>query len=101
MLFKQTGFATIIGESTKGEGYGATPFSLHISSEEYNGKYQKEGRKKIGMSLVFSIEAPININGEIDYQNNYHTIPDIACKSKDALMVAMNQISLSKKQQSY
>lgn len=96
MLCKKTGFATIIGEPTKGEGYGATPFTLHISDGEYRGKYQSEGKTKIGMNIVFPIEAPINARGEIDYVNFYKTHPDIVCPSFQALEVAMQQIEMSK-----
>lgn len=92
MLCKNTGFATVIGEPTGGEGYGATPFVLNISNSEYTGKHTDSLKKKIGLNLVFPIEAPINDRGEIDYANFYKTIPDIMCSSEEALDVALNQI---------
>ena len=94
---KQTGFATIVGEPTLGEGYGATPFMLNISDCEYSGKYQRNGVKKVGMSLVFPIEAPINEKGEIDYNHFYRTIPDIMCTSEEALQVAIGEIEAQKR----
>lgn len=92
MLCKNTGFATVIGEPTRGEGYGATPFVLNISNSVYTGRHMNSLEKKVGLNLVFPIEAPINAMGEIDYANFYRIIPDIICPSEEALEVALNQI---------
>ena len=91
-LCKNNGFATVIGEPTRGEGYGETPFILKISNSEYVEKKKDSFEKKIGMNLIFPIEAPINEKGKIDYDHFYRTIPDILCTSEEALQVALNQI---------
>lgn len=101
MMCKRNAFATIIGEPTRGEGYGATPFNLQIVNQNYEYPVEKQGYQfqYRGANLVFPIEAPINEIGEIDYENYYRTIPDIICSSEEALQVALNQIELKKQQE--
>ncbi len=93
-ICKESKFATVIGEKTDGEGLGFTPFTLDIIDEDY--EYNITEGNKIytnnGIKMTFPIEAPINEQGEIDYENLYNTTPDIVCDGKDALKVAVQQI---------
>lgn len=96
MISKTTGFAKVIGEDTAGEGSGFTPFSLNILNKDFKFKI-KEGNKiyKIeGVVMNFPIEAPINENGEIDYEEHYNTKPDIRCDGEDALKKALEDIDI-------
>lgn len=94
IICKSSKFATVIGEKTDGEGFGFNPFTLDIVDK--NQEYVIDEGDKIynlkGITMTFPIEAPINKQGEIDYENFYNTIPDIICKSDDALYVALKQI---------
>lgn len=94
MLCKQNGFATVIGEKTKGEGFGLTPLSLQITNSNYTGKYNKKNAVIKGIKITIPVEAPINEKGEIDYENSYNTTPDILCDGKDALQIAYKQIEI-------
>ena len=78
-LCKKTHFATVVGERTSGEGAGMTPICININT-------------KAPIILRFPIEAPINDNGEIDYENAYSTIPDIQVESTNALEVTLKTI---------
>lgn len=82
-LCKQSGFATVIGEKTLGEGYGIDPISIKLGNEN-------------SFILRFPVEAPINEIGEIDYENCYCTVPDIECKSNEVLDITMNLIAEKK-----
>ncbi len=95
---KQTGYATIIGESTLGEGGGFTPFNIQLTSGVYNGKQSdkyKHEWKIIGrnMGLWFPTEAPINPEGKIQYEGYFNTKPDIECQSEETLQVALSLIN--------
>lgn len=79
-LCRSNNLATIVGERTLGEGYGMTPLSLQLCTS-------------IPLMLRFPIEAPINVYGDIDYENCYSTIPDIECKSDEALDIALAMIN--------
>jgi len=94
ILCKQNKFATVIGEKTKGEGFGLTPLSLQITDSNYTGKYNKNNVVNKGIKITVPLEAPINEKGQIDYQNSYSTTPDIICDGKDALQVAYKQIEI-------
>ncbi len=94
---KQSGYATIVGEPTLGDGGGFTLFHIQLADGIYNGvqskKYKNEW-KLIGknMGLYFSTDAPINNKGEIQYEGYFNTLPDIECKGEDALDVVLEQI---------
>ena len=90
---KQTGYATIIGEKTSGEGKGLTPLTLKIVDTPYTGKYSDERIIVKDMALRYTCEAPINEYGEIDYDNCYATSPDIKCASAGALDVCLELIN--------
>lgn len=80
--FKRTGFATLIGEDTKGEGDGLTPIEIKL----------KTG---INVSISLPVEAPINELGEIDY-TKYNTKPDIYCKEGQDLLQLAKDVLLDK-----
>jgi len=92
ILCKQNGFATVIGEKTKGEGFGLTPLSLQITNSKYTGKFNEKNAVIKGIKITIPVEAPINEKGEVDYQNCYNTTPHIVCDSKDAMQIAYKQI---------
>lgn len=94
---KQTGYATIIGESTLGDGGGFSLFHIKLANGVYNGKQSNkyiEEWKLIGknMGIYFSTEAPINEKGKIQFDGYFNTVPDIKCRSKDALNIALQHI---------
>lgn len=92
-MSKETGFATIIGSKTAGEGYGFTPLNLKLFSNEKEIIQQKGLKATIdGVSISLPIEAPINDMGDIDYENHYATSPDYYCDPDDALEVAFHLI---------
>ena len=93
---KDNNLATIIGEPTRGEGYGLTPLAITLTNKAYTGKYKKNYVQIQGVQIVFPIEAPINELGEIDYINNYNTNPDIRCSKEEALAVALDIINENK-----
>ena len=78
-LCKKSHFAKIIGENTRGEGYGLTPLFLTINT-------------KFPLMLRFTVEAPINELEQIDYKNEYNVTPDISCPGNNALNVALDII---------
>lgn len=94
---KQSGYATIVGEPTLGDGGGFSLFHIQLTNGVYNGiqseKYKNEW-KLIGknMGIWFSTEVPINSKGEMQYEGNFNTLPDIECKSEDALDIILKQI---------
>lgn len=99
---KQTGYATLIGETTKGEGNGFTPHKLKLSEGVYQTKRAETIRGKYGVIgkqvvLNFPTDAPINELGKIDYENFYNTKPDIECFSEDALDVALKITNKNKR----
>jgi hypothetical protein len=77
IMCKENGYALVIGEPTHGEGFGVNRPQIKINNA----------------TIMFPIEAPINEQGNIDYQNCYRTIPDIVCDSKLALDVALSMIN--------
>lgn len=83
---QKTKSAIVLGERTLGEGYGFTPLQLDLVNN-YCGKYRKN-RKARNVSLQFTLEAPINKLGKIDYKSNYCMIPDIECEPASALSIA-------------
>ncbi len=94
---KQSGYATVVGEATLGEGgYGRTPFNIQLTSGEYHGEREHEIRQngQIGenIGINFPTEAPINEKGEIQYEGFYNTIPDIECPKDQALDVVLSEI---------
>ncbi|MDD3397669.1 MAG: S41 family peptidase [Clostridia bacterium] len=95
---KTSGFATLIGQPTRGEGFGMNPFKIQITKSEYNGKYLSGYLPAIikGIEINYPIDAPINDLGEIDYENFYRTAPDIVCDASDALNVAFKEIEKKK-----
>ncbi len=98
---QKTGYATIIGSPTMGEGDGFTPFKLILSDDVYAGKEAKvllENYGRIGRKsyLNFPTDAPINSNGEIDYEHCYATKPDIECPPDKALEVALSMCAKPK-----
>ena len=93
-LCRQSDFATIVGCRTNGEGSGLTPLRVKISDIRYKGKNKTIN----GIDIRFPIEAPINDFGEIDYEHFYNTIPEIQCKSDEALETALAIISKNKRE---
>ena len=90
---KSSGFATLIGEQTSGEGFGLTPFKIDVSSTL---KGKKVGERVIkNMFLKFPVEIPVNQRGEIDFKD-YQTTPNIKCDGKEALNVAINFLEKQK-----
>lgn len=84
---KRSQSAILIGEQTQGEGFGMTPTRLKLV-DSYNGKLTNPSKN---ISLQFTTEAPIE-NNKINYETNYATIPDILCKSEEALDVVLTII---------
>ena len=82
-MCKRTHFATLIGEETLGEGAGMTPLSIELNT-------------KVPIVINFPIEAPINYNGEIDYEGFYSTVPDFICERQQALDIALKIIDEQK-----
>ncbi len=80
-ICKETGYATVIGEPTMGEGCGVTPLRIKISDNA---------------SINLPVEAPVNNKGNIDYQNFYNTVPNIICSSEQALTIALSIINSNK-----
>ncbi|MDD2445867.1 MAG: S41 family peptidase [Clostridia bacterium] len=93
---KQTGFATVIGRPTRGEGYGMTIFRIQITDSEYNGKHLSLPATVKGIEMAYPIDAPLNEQGEIDYENLYRTTPDIICTTTGPLTVALQEIEKKK-----
>ena len=91
-LCKQTGFATLIGEPTRGEGNAFTPYKLVLCDQ-----IDTDEAVIKGIYLNFPTDAPVNENGEIDYERFYNTSPDIECPSEQALEVALNLIRQNEK----
>lgn len=81
-LCKNTGFATVIGEKTRGEGIGLTPFDLKIATAN---DLEQEKYNIQGVNMQFSPERPIE-------NDSYATTPDIICDAQQAKEVALNQI---------
>ncbi len=77
-VVKSSGFATIIGEKTSGEGYGLSPYYLRLDNDH---------------ELVFTVEAPVNQSGQIDYEHFYATEPDIICSGEQALDQALRYLA--------
>lgn len=92
---KETGFAKLIGEQTLGSGYGLTISNIRIKRPKdiaYCTKNGIEYKLELGDSyLYFSIDAPINEKGNIDYKL-YNTKPDIKCSGEKALEYALEDI---------
>lgn len=65
---KRTGWATIIGTRTGGDGLGSTPILLKLPDS--------------GLLVRFSAEAGENPDGSMNAAVG--TLPDVVCKSKDA-----------------
>ena len=82
-LCKNNHFATIVGEETRGEGYGMTPVLISINT-------------KFPMILRVPVEAPINDLDQIDYEHEYNVKPDIFCLEDMALSEALSLIKKSK-----
>lgn len=87
-IFKKTNFATLVGETTKGEGFGLTPFKCELTSSN---NFIKGDKKLESVSLVFPIECPVNEKGQEDF-SEFYTEPNIKCNSEMALEVALNHI---------
>ena len=86
--FKKTNFATLVGETTKGEGFGLTPFKCELASFDNAIK----GDKKLeNVSIHFPIECPVDKKGQEDF-SEFYTEPNIKCNSEKALEVALNHI---------
>lgn len=86
--FKNTNFATLIGETTKGEGFGFTPFKCELASF---GNAIKGDKKLENVTIYFPIECPVNEKGKEDF-SEFYTKPNIKCNPEDALKVALNHI---------
>lgn len=93
---KASGFATLVGQPTRGEGYGMNPLRIQITESEYTGKHLGVLPTIKGVEITYPIDAPINEQGEIDYENFYRTTPDIICDASDALNVALKEIEKKK-----
>lgn len=82
-LCKKNIFAKVIGEKTRGEGFGMTPLILNLNT-------------KIPLMIRVPVETPINGYNKIDYENEYSVLPDIVCLSSEALEVTLDIIKESK-----
>lgn len=81
-ICKKTGFATVVGEKTRGEGIGMTPFDLKIAT------LNEEQQKIYGATAVDMQFAP-----EIPAKNDsYMTTPDIVCAPSQAMETAKTLI---------
>lgn len=78
-IYKTSGLAKVIGEPTLGDGNGLTPLKIDLNLS-------------LKTNFQFTIEAPINEKGEIDY-TEFNTIPDIECNSERALDVVYDMIN--------
>lgn len=74
---KTTGYATLVGERTGGDGLGITPFHAVLPNS--------------GLVLRYSGENGLNPDGSSNAE--YCTTPDIACAPADALEVCLQAIS--------
>jgi len=83
--FKQNR-AIIIGEETRGEA-GMSP-QLELNILTY---INSDTKKETNLMLQIPIEAPVNEQGEIDY-NYTNTKPTIKCKKEDALEIVLSKI---------
>lgn len=77
--FKQNG-ATIIGSKTCGEAGISPELQMKIFS------YKNSEGKDVNLILQIPISAPIDTNGNINYEFTY-TKPDIECDANDALKI--------------
>ena len=99
---RQSGYATVIGTPTNGEGLGFSLFKLQLTNGVYDGVKAEELKNKYGITLkqlilTYPTGAPINDLEQIDYENCYNTIPDTICPSEDALNIALNLINQKQK----
>ncbi len=82
-FIKNIGFATVIGEKTRGEGVGLTPFNLQIATAN---ELEQEKYSIKGVNMQFSTEKPLE-------NESYMTTPDVTCNSTEAKDVALNLIN--------
>lgn len=81
-MCKETGFATVVGERTRGEGIGLTPFDLQIAT------LNDEQQKIYGASAVdmqFASENPAT-------NDSFITTPNIVCAPSQAVETAKTLI---------
>lgn len=81
-ICKKTGFATVVGERTRGEGIGLTPFDLQIAT------LNDEQQKIYGVSAVdmqFASENPAK-------NDSFMTMPDIVCDPAQGVKTAKSLI---------
>ncbi len=81
-ICKKTGFATVVGEKTHGEGIGLTPFDLQIAT------LNDEQQKIYGASAVDMQFAPENPAKN----DSFMTTPDIVCAPSQAVETAKTLI---------
>lgn len=81
-ICKKTGFATVVGERTRGEGVGLTPFDLQIAT------LNDEQQKIYGASAVDMQFAPENPAKN----DSFMTTPDIVCAPSQAVETAKTLI---------
>ena len=86
--FKNTNFATLVGETTKGEGFRLTPFKCELASFD---NLTRGDKKLESVTLAFPVECPVNEKGQEDF-SEFYTKPNIKCNSEKALEVALNHI---------
>lgn len=85
-LCKNTGFATVVGEKTRGEGIGLPPFNLKIATAN---ELEQSQYNVAGVNMQFSMEKPLE-------NESYMTTPDVVCDATKAKEVALNLIKEKK-----
>ena len=73
---KQTGFATLVGEPTGGDGIGTAPLIFALPNS----------------GICFRFSASLGLNPDGGSNEEFGTQPDIPCKAADALQVCLSHI---------
>lgn len=73
---KQTGFATIVGERTRGGGVGITPLIYVLPNS----------------GICYQFSASMGLNKDASSNEEYGTFPDVICEGTDALKTCLDMI---------
>lgn len=77
---KDTGFATLVGETTGGDGVGCDPLIFALPNS----------------GVCFRFSAALGLNPDGGSNEEFGTAPDIPCKADDALRVCLKTIESQK-----
>lgn len=73
---KMTGFATLVGEATGGDGIGIDPMIVVLPNS----------------GICYRHSTSLGLNPDGGSNEEYGTVPDVECESKDALMTCLTLI---------